>query len=110
MDKSSPISIVAPYNMIIARYVEIGLKSRKVRNRMEQRLLKHIQAILSRESVKCEKAYCKWGRLIFEISAQEMEKTLLIFRNKTGNYCNTFEIIKCFKPVYFYSCYHIYPF
>ena len=53
MDKSSPISIVAPYNMIIARYVEIGLKSRKVRNRMEQRLLKHIQAILSRESVKC---------------------------------------------------------
>ncbi|MHA1776560.1 MAG: hypothetical protein DRO88_11110 [Promethearchaeia archaeon] len=84
MDKSSPISIVAPYNMIIARYVEIGLKSRKVRNRMEQRLLKHIQAILSRESVKCEKAYCKWGRLIFEISAQEMEKTLLIFRNIIG--------------------------
>lgn len=81
---NSSSSLNNEYNLIIARYVEIGLKSRKVRNRMEKRLMDHILSILNRESLSTLQSSRQWGRLIFQFEPKDIEKALLIFRNIIG--------------------------
>ncbi|MHA1619047.1 MAG: THUMP domain-containing protein [Promethearchaeota archaeon] len=72
------------YTLIIARYVEIGLKSRKVRNRMERRLLKHILSVCDRENLEVSSSLRRWGRLEFEFQASDIPHALVVFRNIIG--------------------------
>lgn len=82
---SDPIySSTLPYTTIIARYVEIGLKSRKVRSRMERRLLLYIQNICERENLTVLSATRNWGRLIFEFLPNEMAIALRVFQTLIG--------------------------
>ncbi|XEO76516.1 tRNA sulfurtransferase [Candidatus Lokiarchaeum ossiferum] len=79
-EAASPIQ----YNLIICRYNEIGLKSRKVRSRMEQRLVSHIKKICKRENLSIVHAQREWGRFIFEFSLENMPKALKIFKYIIG--------------------------
>lgn len=72
------------YNLIICRYNEIGLKSRKVRSRMEQRLVSHIKKICKRENLPIVHAQREWGRFIFEFTLENMPKALIIFKYIVG--------------------------
>ncbi len=84
MTESTPQNSPIEYTLIIARYVEIGLKSRKVRNRMERRLLQHILSVCDRENLVVHSSLRRWGRLEFEFQASDIPHALLVFRNIIG--------------------------
>jgi tRNA uracil 4-sulfurtransferase len=64
------------FNLILARYNELGLKSKKVRSRMEQRLVKHILGLFHRENIPIKSSRRSWGRLIFEFDPEYIPKAL----------------------------------
>ncbi len=72
------------YSLIICRYNEIGLKSPKVRSRMETRLIKHIHKICKRENLLIIKSERNWGRIIFEFNPIDIPKALEIFKYIIG--------------------------
>jgi tRNA uracil 4-sulfurtransferase len=73
-----------PFNLIICRYNELGLKSRRVRARMEHRLIDHIVKICIREKLLIVSQKHEWGRFIFEFLPQDMSKAILIFKHIIG--------------------------
>ena len=82
--ESTPQNSPMEYTLIIARYVEIGLKSRKVRNRMERRLLLHILSVCDRENLVVYSSSRSWGRLEFEFQASDIPHALMVFQNIIG--------------------------
>ena len=72
------------YNLILGRYNELGLKSKKVRARMEKRLLGYVQSICAREGINLTSASREWGRLIFLISPAQIPDAIQVFRHLIG--------------------------
>ena len=72
------------YDLIIGRYNELGLKSKKVRSRMEYSLLKHISKICIREGLLLVSSYRRSGRLIFHFKTEQIPKAIEVFRHIIG--------------------------
>ena len=72
------------YNIIIGRYNELGLKSKKVRARMEYSLLDHINKVCKREGLDLISSYRRFGRLIFHFQNEQIPKALEVFKHIIG--------------------------
>ncbi|MHA1745145.1 MAG: THUMP domain-containing protein [Promethearchaeota archaeon] len=90
-----------PFNLIIGRYNELGLKSDKVRARMERRLLTYIEKIALREGLHVLQAKRKWGRFLFEFPPDEIPRVLQVFEHIIGlhGYSPAFAVDKDFPTV-----------
>lgn len=89
------------FNLIIGRYNEIGLKSDKVRARMERRLLTYIEKIAQREGLDVLQAKRKWGRFLFEFPPEQISKALQVFEHLIGlhGYSPAFAVSKDFPTI-----------
>ncbi|MHA1475062.1 MAG: THUMP domain-containing protein, partial [Promethearchaeota archaeon] len=72
------------YNIIIGRYNELGLKSKKVRARMEYSLLDHINKVCKREGLDLISSFRRFGRLIFHFQNEQIPKALEVFKHIIG--------------------------
>jgi len=72
------------YNIIIGRYNELGLKSKKVRARMEYSLLDHINKVCKREDLDLISSNRRFGRLIFHFQNEQIPKALEVFKHIIG--------------------------
>jgi hypothetical protein len=90
-----------PFNLIIGRYNELGLKSDKVRARMERRLLAYIEKIALREGLHVLQAKRKWGRFVFEFPPDEIPRVLQVFEHIIGlhGYSPAFAVNKDFPTI-----------
>ncbi|QEE17891.1 THUMP domain-containing protein [Promethearchaeum syntrophicum] len=79
-------SVMQFYNIIIGRYNELGLKSKKVRARMEYSLLDHISKVCKREGLNLISSFRRFGRLIFHFPTEQIPKALVVFQNVIGLY------------------------
>jgi adenylyl- and sulfurtransferase ThiI len=77
-------SVMQFFNIIIGRYNELGLKSKKVRARMEYSLLDHIKKVCKRESLNLISSYRRFGRLIFHFQSEQIPKALEVFKHIIG--------------------------
>ncbi len=77
-------SVMQFYNIIIGRYNELGLKSKKVRARMEYSLLDHISKVCKREGLNLISSYRRFGRLIFHFETEQIPKALEVFKHIIG--------------------------
>ncbi len=77
-------SVMQFYNIIIGRYNELGLKSKKVRARMEYSLLDHIRKICKRESLNLISSNRRFGRLIFQFQSKQIPKAIEVFKHIIG--------------------------
>lgn len=77
-------SVMQFYNIIIGRYNELGLKSKKVRARMEYSLLDHISKVCKREGLNLISSYRRSGRLIFHFQNDQIPKALEVFKHIIG--------------------------
>ncbi len=68
-----------PYTVIIVRYNELGLKSPKVRRRMEKRLSITIELICKREKLSILKSQNRWGRLLYHFHPDQIPRALTVF-------------------------------
>lgn len=59
--------------MILVRYGEIGIKSRKVRNRMEKLLIKNIKSMLEQFGVEYGIIWRDWGRIFVDSEEKALE-------------------------------------
>jgi len=78
------VSVMQFYNIIIGRYNELGLKSKKVRARMEYSLLDHIKKVCKREGLALISSYRRFGRLIFHFQNEQIPKALEVFKHIIG--------------------------
>ena len=77
-------SVMQFYNIIIGRYNELGLKSKKVRARMEYSLLDHISKVCKREGLNLISSNRRFGRLIFHFQSEQIPKALEVFKHIIG--------------------------
>jgi len=77
-------SVMQFYNIIIGRYNELGLKSKKVRARMEYSLLDHINKVCKREGLDLISSNRRFGRLIFHFQNEQIPKALEVFKHIIG--------------------------
>jgi len=77
-------SVMQFYNIIIGRYNELGLKSKKVRARMEYSLLDHINKVCKREGLDLISSFRRFGRLIFHFQNEQIPKALEVFKHIIG--------------------------
>ena len=77
-------SVMQFYNIIIGRYNELGLKSKKVRARMEYSLLDHISKVCKREGLNLISSFRRFGRLIFHFQNEQIPKALEVFKHIIG--------------------------
>ncbi len=77
-------SVMQFYDIIIGRYNELGLKSRKVRARMEYSLLDHISKICKREGLNLISSFRRSGRLIFYFQSEQIPQALEVFKHIIG--------------------------
>ena len=77
-------SVMQFYNIIIGRYNELSLKSKKVRARMEYSLLDHINKVCKREGLNLISSYRRFGRLIFHFESEQIPKALEVFQHIIG--------------------------
>ncbi len=78
------VSVMQFYNIIIGRYNELGLKSKKVRARMEYSLLDHISKVCKREGLNLISSYRRFGRLIFHFQNEQIPIALEVFKHIIG--------------------------
>ena len=84
MNSMKNTSVMQFYNIIIGRYNELGLKSKKVRARMEYSLLDHISKVCKREGLNLISSYRRFGRLIFYFQNEQIPKSLEVFKHIIG--------------------------
>ena len=84
MNSMKNASVMQFYNIIIGRYNELGLKSKKVRARMEYSLLDHISKVCKREGLNLIFSYRRFGRLIFHFQTEQIPKALGVFKHIIG--------------------------
>jgi len=77
-------SVMQFYNIIIGRYNELGLKSKKVRARMEYSLLDHISKVCKREGLNLISSFRRFGRLIFHFQNEQIPEALEVFKYIIG--------------------------
>ncbi len=65
--------------MILVRYGEIGIKSRKVRNRMEKLLIKNIKSMLEQFGVEYGIIWRDWGRIFVDSGEEALEFISKVF-------------------------------
>ncbi|MHA2001659.1 MAG: THUMP domain-containing protein [Promethearchaeota archaeon] len=85
-NSSSYPAYLKRFNLILGRYVEIGLKSDKVRTRMEYRLLDYIQNLCNRENIELQGIFRRYGRLLFHMDYENLLKALDVFQYAIGLY------------------------
>ncbi len=86
MENPDNPSYYSYYNLILCRYNELGLKSPKVRTRMEYRLIEHIKAICRREKLSLQSALQLGGQLIFFFPKDKISEAITVFRYIIGLY------------------------
>ncbi len=65
--------------MILVRYGEIGIKSRRVRNRMEKLLVKNIKNMLDQFGVEYGEIWRDWGRIFVDSGEDALEYISRVF-------------------------------
>lgn len=79
------------YTNILARYAEVGLKSQKVRERMERNLVKSVRILLNRYNINYTRYFVEPGRMYFSFRKEDIKLGSFILLNIPG--------IKSISPV-----------
>ena len=74
----------ASYNIIIFHYNEIGIKSDKVRLRMENQLIRNAAAIYRKFGITYHEIIREFGRIYFYFSSDQMEKAIIASKYVIG--------------------------